>query len=58
MKSGHEHPALLQLLYNRGLRDEAAIASYLKGEDAIRENPFRLTDMPAAVSRIVQAIAV
>ena len=56
MKSGHEHPALLQLLYNRGLRDEAAIASYLKGEDAIRENPFRLTDMPAAVSRIVQAI--
>ncbi len=56
LKSGHEHPVLLQVLYNRGLRDEAAIASFLKGEDAVQENPFRLTDMPAAVARIVQAI--
>ena len=56
LKSGHEHPALLQVLYNRGLRDEAAVASFLQSEDAVQENPFRLTDMPAAVSRIVRAI--
>ena len=56
LKRSHEHSALLQVLYNRGLRDGAAVASFLQGEDAVQENPFRLTDMPAAVSRIVRAI--
>ena len=56
LESSHEHPALLQVLYNRGLRDGAAVASFLQGEDAVQENPFRLTDMPAAVARIVRAI--
>ena len=56
LKSGHEHPALLQVLYNRGLRDGAAVASFLQGEDAVQENPFRLTDMSVAVERIVRAI--
>ncbi len=56
LQSGHEHPVLLQVLYNRGLRDAAAVASFLQGDDAVQENPFRLTDMPLAVTRIVQAI--
>ena len=56
LASSHEHPALLQVLYNRGLRDKAEIATFLQGEDAVQENPFRLTDMSAAVTRIVRAI--
>lgn len=56
LTSSHEHPALLQVLYNRGLRDNADIATFLQGEDAVQENPFRLTDMSAAVSRLVHAI--
>lgn len=56
LASGHEHPLLLQVLYNRGLQDSTAIQSFLKGEDAVRENPFRLTDMTIAVTRVVQAI--
>lgn len=56
VRSGHEHPVLLQVLYNRGLRDAAAVASFLQGEDAVQENPFLLTDMAPAVTRIVQAI--
>lgn len=53
---GHEHSALLQVLYNRGVRDRGAVASFLRDEGAVQENPFRLTDMSAAVWRIVQAI--
>lgn len=56
LESNHEHPALLQVLYNRGLHDRAAVASFLQVEDAVQENPFRLTDMSPAVARIVRAI--
>lgn len=56
LESNHAHPALLQVLYNRGLRDGDAVASFLQVEDAVQENPFRLTDMSAAVARIVRAI--
>ncbi len=56
LQSGHEHPVLLQVLYNRGLRDAAAVASFLQGEDAVQENPYLLTDMSLAVTRILQAI--
>lgn len=56
LESNHVHPALLQVLYNRGLRDGAAVDSFLQVEDAVQENPFRLTDMSAAVARIVRAI--
>ena len=56
LKSSHEHPVLLQVLFNRGLRDGQALAAFLQAEDAVQENPFRLTDMQAAVSRIVRAI--
>ena len=56
LESNHEHPALLQVLYNRGLHDGAAVASFLLVEDAVQENPFLLTDMSPAVARIVRAI--
>lgn len=56
LQSSPEHPVLLQLLYNRGLRDASAVQAFLHDPDAVQENPFRLTDMPAAVARIVQAI--
>ncbi len=56
LKSSHEHPVLLQVLFNRGLRDGQTLASFLQAEDAVQENPFRLTDMHTAVSRIVRAI--
>ena len=56
LESNHEHPALLQVLYNRGLHDRAAVTSFLQVEDAVQEDPFRLTDMSPAVARIVRAI--
>ncbi len=56
LESNHEHRALLQVLYNRGLHDRGAVASFLQVEDAVQENPFRLTDMSPAVDRIVRAI--
>ncbi len=51
-----EHPVLLQVLYNRGLRDPDAVRAYLEGEDAVRENPYRMADMVPAVQRLVRAI--
>ena len=56
LNCGSEHPVLLQVLHNRGLRDLAAVAAFLRGDDSVLENPFRLLDMPAAVSRILRAI--
>ena len=51
-----EHPILLQILYNRGIREPEQIASFLNGADAVQENPFRLKDMNRAVQRILTAI--
>src|SRR5262245_37196969 len=51
-----EHPILLQVLYNRGLRTADEVAAYLKRTDAVKENPYRLRDMVEAVNRIVHAI--
>lgn len=51
-----EHPILLQILYNRGIRQAEQIASFLDGADAVQENPFRLKDMNRAAQRILRAI--
>ncbi len=51
-----EHPVLLQVLYNRGLRDGDSIRAYLASEDAVQENPYRMVDMVPAVQRLVRAI--
>lgn len=51
-----EHPLLVQVLYHRGLTSARAIAAFLAGEHAVRENPYRLRDMAVAVTRILRAI--
>ena len=52
------NPVVLQLLWNRGLRSQAAIDEFLNpdwGEDI--HDPFAFTDMRVAVDRILAAIA-
>lgn len=49
-------PILAQLLFNRGFEDPQAAQEFLMGE-ALREDPFELKDMDAAVARINDAIA-
>ncbi len=53
---GNEHPILLQVLYNRGVRSVTEISAFLNGEDAIQEDPYKLADMEAAVERILHAL--
>ena len=56
LQDNPEHPLLLQVLYNRGLRSSAEVKAFLAGIDAVRENPYKLRDMTPAVSRIIRAI--
>ncbi len=35
-----EHPLLLQVLYNRGLRTPEEVANFLVSEDAVLEDPI------------------
>lgn len=56
IESVPEHPLLVQVLYNRGLRTAAEISAFLRGADAVQENPYKLRDMTPAVARIVDAI--
>lgn len=51
-----EHPLLVQVLYNRGLRSADEVTAFLAGADLVREDPFKLPDMPLAVQRLVRAI--
>lgn len=51
-----EHPLLMQVLYNRGLRDRNAASAFLSESDVVVENPFRMAGMTEAVNRIVKAI--
>ena len=51
-----EHPLLLQVLFNRGLRNAEEAAAFLAADDAVVENPFRLQDMTQAVERLLRAI--
>ncbi|MBX3012447.1 MAG: single-stranded-DNA-specific exonuclease RecJ [Caldilineaceae bacterium] len=51
-----EHPLLVQVLYNRGLTSAAEIQAFLRGVDAVQENPYKLRDMTPAVARIIEAI--
>ena len=56
IESVPEHPLLVQVLYNRGLRTAAEINAFLRGVDAVQENPYKLRDMTPAVARIIEAI--
>ena len=49
-------PLLMQLLANRGLREETAINGFLYGGLEDLEDPFLLQDMEEAVERIEKAI--
>ena len=51
----HLDPITVQVLYNRGLTDPARVASFLNGE-AADTNPFDLAGVPAAVTRLRQAL--
>lgn len=51
-----EHPLLVQVLYNRGLRTRDEVVAFLSPTDAVKENPYRLRDMAEAVTRLVRAI--
>ncbi len=51
-----EHPLLVQVLYNRGLRTRDEVVAFLSPTDAVKENPYRLRDMVEAVTRLVRAI--
>lgn len=49
------HPITVQVLYNRGVTDPARVAAFLSG-DSGEVNPFDLAGMPAAVTRLRQAL--
>jgi single-stranded-DNA-specific exonuclease len=52
----HIPPILLQMLYNRGIRDAAHIQAFLEGRYLESRDPFLLADMDKAVARVRQAI--
>ncbi len=49
-------PLLLQLLWNRGLKNAAEISAFLKSDEELLRDPFRLPDMEAAVARLYRAL--
>ena len=49
------HPIVVQVLYNRGLTDPAAVAAFLNRTDD-EVNPFDLDGVSAAVTRLRQAL--
>lgn len=54
----HENELLSQLLYNRGLTNEADIQNFLSPNyDTDRHDPFLLNDMEKAVARVLNAIS-
>jgi len=56
LRSVPEHPLLAQVLYNRGVETPAAVRTFLDGEQATVENPYKLRDMNPAVTRILKAL--
>ncbi|MAT98105.1 MAG: single-stranded-DNA-specific exonuclease RecJ [Anaerolineaceae bacterium] len=55
-KFGHIHPVMLQVLYNRGIIEPAAVQAFLEGRYLESTDPYLLPDMDKAVARIEQAI--
>jgi single-stranded-DNA-specific exonuclease len=51
----HLHPITVQVLYNRGITDPASVTAFFNGESG-EANPFDLQGMPAAVTRLRQAL--
>ncbi|MBM2832522.1 MAG: recJ [Dehalococcoidia bacterium] len=55
-KAADIHPLLSQLLYNRGLTDPAQFEAFIAADRRLESNPFLLTDMHQAVSRIYHGL--
>jgi single-stranded-DNA-specific exonuclease len=51
----HLHPAILQILYNRGITEPDVVAEFF-GEHVRPDDPFRLSGVPEAVTRLRRAI--
>ena len=49
-------PLIVQLLYNRGLREPRQLQPFLSGEKSLSYSPFLLSDMHQAVGRIYRAL--
>ncbi|MBA7618600.1 Single-stranded-DNA-specific exonuclease RecJ [subsurface metagenome] len=49
-------PLIIQLLYNRGLREPRQVQSFLSSDESLSNNPLLLPDMHQAVARIYQAL--
>jgi len=49
-------PLIVQLLYNRGLREPGELQSFIAGDKSLSDSPFLLPDMHQAVARIYRAL--
>jgi single-stranded-DNA-specific exonuclease len=49
-------PLITQLLFNRGLKEPAQVASFLDVDESLSNDPLLLTDMHLAVARIYRAL--
>src|SRR5262245_45432375 len=49
------HPAMVQVMYGRGLQDPDLCLDFLAGVCRDPDDPFLLADLPRAVQRLVQA---
>ncbi|MFH1650483.1 MAG: single-stranded-DNA-specific exonuclease RecJ [Chloroflexota bacterium] len=47
---------IVQLLYNRGIREPAAIQHFISGDSTLTHDPFLLSGMDRAVNRIYRAL--
>jgi single-stranded-DNA-specific exonuclease len=52
----HRNPILIQVLYNRGIKDPDEVTTFLDRHYIGATDPFKLADMDRAVARIKQAI--
>ncbi|NQT05072.1 MAG: single-stranded-DNA-specific exonuclease RecJ [Dehalococcoidia bacterium] len=49
-------PLITQLLFNRGLKEPAQVASFLDADESLSNDPLLLTDMHLAIARIYRAL--
>jgi len=49
-------PLIVQLMFNRGVKEPAQLASFLAGDISLSSSPLLLPDMQQAIARIYQAL--
>lgn len=49
-------PLIVQLMFNRGVKETAQLASFLAGDISLSSSPLLLPDMQQAIARIYQAL--